>query len=152
MYRNFLLIYLLCFHSILSYLKLVIQYRLAFYQASTFLSTLISISIWYKCSKRRGGDDPVLPLRCSANGEIFYEHKVDMCPCSSDLWCVIVNMILVLGWACELPMVWVGLCNMSLGLWCAGVELEGGGQRWGEGQLETCRANGLGVVKDGREP
>jgi hypothetical protein len=40
---------------------------------------------------------------------------------------------------------------MSLGLWCAGVELEGGGRRRDEGQVETCCADGLGAVKDGRE-
>jgi hypothetical protein len=40
---------------------------------------------------------------------------------------------------------------MSLGLCCAGVELGGGGRRRGEGQVETCRADGLGVAKDGRE-
>ena len=40
---------------------------------------------------------------------------------------------------------------MSLGLWCVGVELGGGGLRRGEGQVETCRADGLGAVKDGRE-
>jgi hypothetical protein len=40
---------------------------------------------------------------------------------------------------------------MSLGLWCASVELEGDGRRRGEGQVETCRADGLGAVKDGRE-
>ena len=40
---------------------------------------------------------------------------------------------------------------MSLGLWCVGVKF-GGGDRWrGEGQVWTCRADGLGVVKDGRE-
>ena len=40
---------------------------------------------------------------------------------------------------------------MSLGLWCAGVELGGGGRRRGEGQVGTCRADGLGAVKDGCE-
>jgi hypothetical protein len=40
---------------------------------------------------------------------------------------------------------------MSLGLWCVCVELEGGGQRRGEGQVGTCRADGPGVVKDRRE-
>jgi hypothetical protein len=40
---------------------------------------------------------------------------------------------------------------MSLGLCCAGVELGGGGRRWGEGQVETCRADGPRVVKGGRE-
>ena len=40
---------------------------------------------------------------------------------------------------------------MSIGLWCAGVELEDGGQRRGEGQVGTCRADGLGAVKDERE-
>jgi hypothetical protein len=38
---------------------------------------------------------------------------------------------------------------MSLGLWCAGVELGGGGRRRGEGQVGTCRANGPGAVKSG---
>jgi hypothetical protein len=40
---------------------------------------------------------------------------------------------------------------MSLSLWCAGVDLGGGGQRRGEGQVETCHADGPGAVKDGRE-
>jgi hypothetical protein len=40
---------------------------------------------------------------------------------------------------------------MSPGLCCAGVELEGGGRWRGEGQLETCRAEGPAVVKDGHE-
>jgi hypothetical protein len=40
---------------------------------------------------------------------------------------------------------------MSLGLWCAGVELGGGGRRRGEGQVGTCRADGPRAVKDGRE-
>ena len=40
---------------------------------------------------------------------------------------------------------------MSLGLWCSAVELGGGGQRRGKGQVETCRADGPGAVKDGRE-
>ena len=40
---------------------------------------------------------------------------------------------------------------MSLGLWCAGVELGGGGRLQGEGQVGTCRADGLGAVKDRRE-
>ena len=31
------------------------------------------------------------------------------------------------------------------------MELEGGGRRRGEGQVGTCRADGPGVVKDGRE-
>ena len=40
---------------------------------------------------------------------------------------------------------------MSLGLWCAGVEL-GGGDRWrGEGQVETGHDDGPGAVKGGRE-
>ena len=43
------------------------------------------------------------------------------------------------------------LCNMSLGFWCAGVELRGGGRWQGEGQVETGRADGPGVVKGGRE-
>jgi hypothetical protein len=37
---------------------------------------------------------------------------------------------------------------MSLGLCCAGVEIRGVGRRWGEGQVETCHADGPGVVKD----
>jgi hypothetical protein len=37
---------------------------------------------------------------------------------------------------------------MSLGLWCAGLKLEGGGRWRGEGQVGTCRADGPGVVKD----
>ena len=40
---------------------------------------------------------------------------------------------------------------MSLGLWCAGVELGGGGWRRGEGQVETCHDDGLGAVKNERE-
>ena len=40
---------------------------------------------------------------------------------------------------------------MSLGSWCAVVELRGGGRRRGDGQVETCRANGPGAVKGGRE-
>jgi len=36
---------------------------------------------------------------------------------------------------------------MSFGLWCAGVELEGGGRRRGEGQVETCRDDGPIAVK-----
>jgi len=40
---------------------------------------------------------------------------------------------------------------MSLGLWCLVVELGGGGRRRGEGQVETCRADGPGAVKGGRE-
>jgi len=40
---------------------------------------------------------------------------------------------------------------MSLGLWCSVVELEGGGRRRREGQVETCRADGPGAVKYGRE-
>jgi hypothetical protein len=43
------------------------------------------------------------------------------------------------------------VCDMSLGLCCAGVELGGGGRRWGEGQVETCYVDGPGVVKGGRE-
>jgi hypothetical protein len=40
---------------------------------------------------------------------------------------------------------------MSLGLWCAGVELRDGGQRRGEGQVETCRVDGPRAVKGGHE-
>jgi hypothetical protein len=40
---------------------------------------------------------------------------------------------------------------MSLGLYCAGVELGGGGRRQGEGQVGTCHADGPGAVKGGRE-
>jgi hypothetical protein len=40
---------------------------------------------------------------------------------------------------------------MSLGLWCASVELGGGGRRRDEGQVGTCHADGPGVVKGGRE-
>jgi hypothetical protein len=50
-----------------------------------------------------------------------------------------------------LTMAWVGLCDMSLGLWCAGVELGDGGRRRGEGQVGTCRVDGPRVVKGGRE-
>ena len=44
-----------------------------------------------------------------------------------------------------------GVCNMSLGLWYAGVELGGGGRRRGEGQVRMCYADVLRVVKDGCE-
>jgi hypothetical protein len=40
---------------------------------------------------------------------------------------------------------------MYLDLCCASVELGGGGPRRGESQVETCRADGPGAVKDGRE-
>jgi len=40
---------------------------------------------------------------------------------------------------------------MSLGLWCVGVEFGDGGRRRGEGQVETCRVDGSGAVKDGCE-
>jgi hypothetical protein len=40
---------------------------------------------------------------------------------------------------------------MFLALCCTGVKLRGGGRRRGEGQVETCRADGLGAVKGGRE-
>jgi len=40
---------------------------------------------------------------------------------------------------------------MSLGLWCSALEPGGGGRRRGEGQVETCRADGPGAVKGGRE-
>ena len=40
---------------------------------------------------------------------------------------------------------------MSLDLWCAGVELGGGGRRKGEGQVEMGCADGPGAVKNGRE-
>jgi hypothetical protein len=40
---------------------------------------------------------------------------------------------------------------MSLGLCYAGVELGGGGRWRGEGQVETCRADGPGAVKGVRE-
>jgi hypothetical protein len=40
---------------------------------------------------------------------------------------------------------------MSLGLCCVDVELRGSGRRRDEGQVETCRADGPGVVKSGRE-
>jgi hypothetical protein len=48
-------------------------------------------------------------------------------------------------------MVRVGLYDMSLGLWCAGVELGDGGQRRAEGQVGTCRVDGPGAVKGRRE-
>ena len=64
---------------------------------------------------------------------------------------MIANVIHVLGSVCELTMACVGLCNMSLGLWCAGVELGGGGRQRGEVQVGTCRADGPGAVKEGRE-
>ena len=40
---------------------------------------------------------------------------------------------------------------MSLGLWCAGVELRGSGRWRGESQVGTGRADGPGVEKDGCE-
>jgi hypothetical protein len=40
---------------------------------------------------------------------------------------------------------------MSLGLWCANVELGGGGRRRGEGQVRMCCADGPGAVKGGCE-
>jgi hypothetical protein len=40
---------------------------------------------------------------------------------------------------------------MSLGLWCAGMELGGSGRRQGEGQVGTCRVDGPRAVKGGRE-
>jgi hypothetical protein len=43
------------------------------------------------------------------------------------------------------------LCDMSLGLWCAGMELGDGGRWRGENQVGTCHADGPGVVKDERE-
>jgi hypothetical protein len=43
------------------------------------------------------------------------------------------------------------VCNISIGLCCAGVELRGGGRRRGEGQVETCGVDGPEVVKGGRE-
>jgi hypothetical protein len=70
--------------------------------------------------------------QCTHQGG-YCKHKVDICPCGPDLWWLIVNVICVLGWVCELTMAWVGLCNMSLGLWCVGVELGGGGRWWAEG-------------------
>jgi hypothetical protein len=55
-----------------------------------------------------------------------------MCPCGSSLWWVIVNVTGTSGWVCGLTVTWVVLCNISLSLWCAGVELRDGGrrQRW----------------------
>jgi hypothetical protein len=43
------------------------------------------------------------------------------------------------------------LCNMSIDLWCTGVDLRGGGRRRGEGQIGTCCVDGLVAVKDGCE-
>ena len=40
---------------------------------------------------------------------------------------------------------------MSLGLWCVGVEVGGGGRWRGEGQVGPCRADGAEEVKDGHE-
>jgi hypothetical protein len=40
---------------------------------------------------------------------------------------------------------------MSLSLWCAGVELGGGGRRRGEDQVGAWRADGPGAVKGERE-
>jgi hypothetical protein len=42
-------------------------------------------------------------------------------------------------------------CNMSLGLWCVGVELRNGGRQRGEGPVETYYADGPEAVKGGRE-
>jgi hypothetical protein len=38
---------------------------------------------------------------------------------------------------------------MSLGLWCAGMELGGGGRWRGESQVERGRADGPGPLKGG---
>jgi hypothetical protein len=43
------------------------------------------------------------------------------------------------------------VCDISLGLCYACVEVGGGGRRRGEGQVEMCRADGPRVVKGGRE-
>jgi hypothetical protein len=40
---------------------------------------------------------------------------------------------------------------MPLSLWCAGVELGAGGRQRDEDQVGTCRADGPGAVKGGRE-
>jgi hypothetical protein len=40
---------------------------------------------------------------------------------------------------------------MYLGLWCASVQLGGGGRRQGEGQVGTYRADELGAIEDGHE-
>ena len=40
---------------------------------------------------------------------------------------------------------------MSLGLWCTGVELRGGGRWQGEGQVETGHVDGPRAMKGGRE-
>ena len=40
---------------------------------------------------------------------------------------------------------------MYLGLWCLGVELRRGGRRRGDGQVETCHADGPGAVKGGHK-
>ena len=40
---------------------------------------------------------------------------------------------------------------MSLGLWCIGVELGGGGRWRGEGQVETGHADRPGAVEGRRE-
>jgi hypothetical protein len=40
---------------------------------------------------------------------------------------------------------------MSLSVWCVGVKLGAGGRRRGERQVGTCRADGPGAVKGGRE-
>ena len=54
-----------------------------------------------------------------------------------------------LSWLLTSGMSWV--CDMSLALWCTGVELRGGGLWRGEGQVETCHADGPRAVKGGRE-
>jgi hypothetical protein len=55
------------------------------------------------------------------------------------------------GWVCETNRGVSVLCNMYLGLWCAGVELGDGGWWRGEGQVEMCRAGWPWAVKDERE-
>jgi hypothetical protein len=40
---------------------------------------------------------------------------------------------------------------MSLGFWCAGLELGDGGRQRGESQVGTCRADVPKAVKGGRE-
>jgi hypothetical protein len=84
----------------------------------------------------------MLVIHGSRSSQTIYncEHKVSMCHCGSfcDEWLSTWSTTWV---ECDLTMTWVELCDMSLGLWCAGVEFGGGGRRQGEGQVETCRAD-----------
>jgi hypothetical protein len=74
-----------------------------------------------------------------------------MCPCDSfcDEWLSTWSTKKVEWW---LTLPWQKLCVWHVSwLYCAGVELGGGDRRWGEGQVETCRVDGLRAVKGRRE-